>query len=160
MEERPKAKVKYTIQATLCSTLTNDHMKYKQVLIIREPPVAFQEENKQSETVRIKTCCCCDKGTSTLSSVFDKNIFLPNEVIKGFVAVDNSRCTINCTRVEFALEQRFQMIIANRGFFGGEGAPHGFNLRIRHLNQSLTGPNARQSGWKENMSVDLSEIQY
>ena len=94
-----------------------------------------------------------------MSSVFDKNIFLPNEVIKGFVAVDNSQCTTNCTRVEFALEQRFQMKIANKGLFG-EGAPHAFNLKKRLVNQSLTGPNARQGGWKKNMSVDLSKIQY
>lgn len=40
--EKPKAKVKYTVQATLVADHTNDHMKYKQVLIIREPPVAFK----------------------------------------------------------------------------------------------------------------------
>jgi hypothetical protein len=90
-----------------------------------------------------------------MSSVFDKNIFLPNEVIKGFVEVDNSRCTTNCTRVQFALEQRFQMKIANMGFFG-EGAPHAFNFKKNLVNQSLTGPNARQGGWKKKMSVDLS----
>jgi len=87
--------VKYTVQATLCATMTNDHMKYKQVLIIREPPIAFKQGDKQSETARITSCCCFPEGTSTMSSVFDKNIFLTNEVIKGFVEVDNSKCNKN-----------------------------------------------------------------
>jgi hypothetical protein len=124
--EKPKAKVKYTVQATLCSTLTNDHMKYKQVLIIREPPVAFKQGDRQSETSQITTCCCFNKGTSTMSSVFDKNIFLPNEIIRGWVEVDNSHCTINCTRVEFAVEQRFRLNIANKGLLGGEGAHYSY----------------------------------
>jgi hypothetical protein len=130
--EKPKAKVKYTVQATLCSTLTNDHMKYKQVLIIREPPVAFKQGDRQSETSQITTCCCFNKGTSTMSSVFDKNIFLPNEIIRGWVEVDNSHCTINCTRVEFAVEQRFRLNIANKGLLGGEGAHHSYTLN-KHL---------------------------
>jgi hypothetical protein len=151
--------VKYTVQATLCATMTNDHMKYKQVLIIREPPIAFKQGDKQSETARITSCCCFPEGTSTMSSVFDKNIFLTNEVIKGFVEVDNSKCNKNCTRVEFALEQRLHMNIANKGLFG-EGASHAFNLKKHLIEQRLTGPNARQGGWKKNMLVDLSKIQY
>ncbi len=157
--DKPKAKVKYTVQATLCATMSNDEMKYKQVLIIREPPVAFKQGDRQSETSQITTCCCFNKGTSTMSSIFEKNIFLPNELIKGFVEVDNSHCTINCQRVEFAVEQRFSMNIANKTVFG-EGVHHSYGRKNHLVEQNLPGPNAGEGDWKREMFCDLSKIHY
>jgi len=81
-------------------------MKYKQVLAIREKPVNLVVGEAQSETSTIKTWCCIKQGTSTMSSVFNKNVFLPNEIAEGFVKVDNSQCQIAAHRVSFYIEQR------------------------------------------------------
>jgi len=43
------------------------------VLIIREKPVEWKVGEAQQETSEIKTWCCCDQGTSTMWSVFEKN---------------------------------------------------------------------------------------
>ena len=37
--ERPKAKIKYYAKAVLKTSMFEDNMKYKQVFMIREPPV-------------------------------------------------------------------------------------------------------------------------
>lgn len=102
---KPKAKVKYYIKATLHAHDKHDDMKYKQVLNIREKPVAFAANAVQSETSNVKTWCCCDQGTSSMSSVFNKNVFMPNELAEGKVVVDNSNCQLNVTRVNFFVEQ-------------------------------------------------------
>ena len=72
VREEPKAKVKYYLKAKL-ENGGHDVMKYKQVLIIREKPVEWKVGEAQQETSEIKTWCCCDQGTSTMWSVFEKN---------------------------------------------------------------------------------------
>jgi len=94
-----------------------------------------------------------------MSSEFEKNIFVPNEIIKGYVHVDNSNCTINCTRVEFAVQQRFRMNIANKTVFG-EGMHHAYSINKDLVEQNLTGPNAGEADWKREMQCDLSKIHY
>ena len=89
--EKPKAKVKYYIKAKL-ENHGKDIMKHKQVLVIREKPVEWKVGEQQQETSSIKTCCCCDQGTSSMWSTFEKNQFLPNEIAKGQVHVDNANC--------------------------------------------------------------------
>lgn len=139
--EKAKAKVKYTVKATLCSTLTHDEMKYKQVLIIREPPVTFKVGEKQQEVSRIKTCCCLDKGTSTMYSEFEKNVFLPNETVKGYVHVDNDHCQIACTNVHFAAEQRLNLHVDH----------HNHHVNKDLVQQNVAGPAAGEGGWKREM---------
>ena len=58
--EEPKAKVKYYVKAVLHTHDKHDEMKYKQVLIIREPAHAYKEGEEQKERSNIKTCCCID----------------------------------------------------------------------------------------------------
>jgi len=58
--EKPKAQIKYSVQARLCTSSDHDSMKYKQILIIREPPVAFKVGERQEEISEITTWCCCN----------------------------------------------------------------------------------------------------
>jgi hypothetical protein len=102
--EKPKAKVKYYVKAKLhCHDKHND-MKFKQTLVIREKPVNLVTGDAQEETSHIKTWCCIDQGRSTMSSVFNKNVFLPNEMAQGHVRVNNEHCQLNAHRVSFFVE--------------------------------------------------------
>ena len=47
VRERPKAKIKYFVKAKVHGFDRNDNMKYKQVLIVREPPVALKIGEQQ-----------------------------------------------------------------------------------------------------------------
>lgn len=145
--EKPMAKVKYTVGAKLEAS---PDMKYKQVLIIREPPVAFKAGEVQQETSQIKTCCCLDKGTSSMSSVFEKNVFMPNEHVRGSVKVDNANCQIDCTNVHFAVEQRFKM--------KAEG--HSYSKKTDLEEKNVEGPKAGEGDWHKELDLDLSKIKY
>lgn len=90
--EEPKAKIKYYIKVKLHCADKHDDMKYKQVLAIREKPVNLVVGEAQSETSEIKTWCCISQGTSSMSSVFNKNVFLPNEMAEGQIKINNEHC--------------------------------------------------------------------
>ena len=92
--EGPKAKVKYMVKAKIDSSNDSHDMSYKQILVIREKPVALQEKVEISETQNIKTCCCCDQGPSALKAKFNKNVFTPDETAEGKIEIDNSQCKI------------------------------------------------------------------
>jgi len=61
LRERPSVKVKYSIRATV-TTHDKKQLKYKQWLILHEPPVQFQENAMSEQTINLTTCCCCNKG--------------------------------------------------------------------------------------------------
>lgn len=94
-----------------------------------------------------------------MGSEFEKNIFMPNECVRGFVHVDNEHCTIDCTKVEFAVQQRFQMTIHGASLFG-EGPAHSYHDNHDLVEQKLDGPHAGEKDWKKEMVCDLSKIKY
>jgi hypothetical protein len=89
--DKEKAHLQYSIKATLTKKgwFTND-MKYKQLLTIHEAPVEFKPEEYQVQTVSLTEWCCMAKGTCTLETKFNKNIFYANETAVADVRVDNS----------------------------------------------------------------------
>lgn len=76
-------------------------MKYKQWIVVHEPPVAFQENSQSCQNVHLKTCCCQEQGESKLSVAFNKNVFFSNEQAFADVTVDNSQSKLNVKEVEF-----------------------------------------------------------
>lgn len=106
VRERPKAKIKYHVKTTIHCANHKENMKYKQVLVIREPPVEFKMNEAQMEESKISTWCCIDQGVSKMWANYEKNIYTPNEVAKAMIHVDNSQCTLAVTQVKFFVEQR------------------------------------------------------
>ena len=58
-KESPKCKVKYYVKAKICCSNDTEEMSHKQVLTIREEPVALQQNTTISEVSEIKTWMCC-----------------------------------------------------------------------------------------------------
>jgi hypothetical protein len=83
-------------------------------------------------------------------STFEKNVFLPNECVRGHVKVDNTHCQIDCNRVHFAVEQRLRMTIQ----------PHSWNFKKDLVEETVHGPRAGEGNWDKAMECDLSKIHY
>jgi hypothetical protein len=66
--DKPKCKVKYSLQATL-HTRQGD-LKYKQWLIIHERPVEFQADKLEIQNKEISTWCCVGQGHGELTVQF------------------------------------------------------------------------------------------
>jgi len=57
--DQPKAHITYKIKA-LIECHSKAQLKYKQMLVVHEPPVAFKENELHQQKVAITTCCCCN----------------------------------------------------------------------------------------------------
>lgn len=79
-------------------------MKYKQVLMIREP-LPFKEGIAQTSENKITTWCCVDQGTSKIEVKFNKNSFYPNENVEAKVILSNQNCNVALTDVRLNIEQ-------------------------------------------------------
>ena len=85
-----------------------------------------------------------------MSSVFNKNVFLPNEIAAGTVNVNNEHCQLNAHRVSFYVEQ---VLTVHAG-----GRSHTYRNKL--VEQRVEGPHAGVAEWHTDMSVDLSKIHY
>jgi len=74
--------------------------------MIRQPPVKLRQDETQIEKSKINTCCCISQGTSCLSTDFEKNIYLPNEVAKAIMKCDNILCKADTKKITFAVQQK------------------------------------------------------
>ena len=131
-------------------TLVEKELKFKQVLIIREQPKTMTLGEAQSETSHVTTWCCIDQGTSTMSSIFNKNVFTPQEVATGTIRIDNSQCQLNVTNVRFFVEQRLWLRA------DGHSTTHTRKL----VELVIPSPQAGQGDWEITMTLDLSQIKY
>ena len=100
--EKPKAIIKYSVTARIINH-DKTQLQYKQMLVLHEPPVAFQENTNLQQKVGITVCCCCDKGSTALNVQFNKNVFYGNEICAANVAVDNHECKSKINSVSFEL---------------------------------------------------------
>lgn len=96
----PVVKIKYTIQAIL-NMQDRSVLKYKQWLVLHEPPVPFEPNSSSQQTVPLTVFCCCGKGTSKLDVTFSKNVFYSNEIAYADVKVDNSQSQLRVKEIEF-----------------------------------------------------------
>ena len=53
----PKAKITYKVKAVI-HTHEGHQMKYQQMLVIHEPPVAFVADAESTHTAHLTTWCC------------------------------------------------------------------------------------------------------
>lgn len=95
VRERPKAKVKYFVKTHInVAGMFTSNLKYKQIIVVREKVKDLIIGEQQMETSQITTCCCMDKGTSSMWAAFEKNVFTPQEVARATINIDNSKCEL------------------------------------------------------------------
>ena len=80
-------------------------MKYKQLLMVHEPPVDLKQNFKVQESKNIKGCGCMDKGRANFEATFNKNCFYNNEVADVSYQYDNSKSGYAVTSLDFAVKQ-------------------------------------------------------
>jgi hypothetical protein len=107
--KRPTAKVKYSVKTVMHCAHKHDDMKYKQVLIIREPILTNFAEIRQKSENQITTWCCVGQGTSSIESIFNKDTFEPHETCTVRVVVNNSQCNVAMHNMRLAVEQEIEL---------------------------------------------------
>ena len=72
---------------------------------MREKLVQLQEDNVIRDVIHASTLNCLKKGSSILTSKFNKNVFTPAENAEGEIRIDNSKCKLPVKAVIFSIEQ-------------------------------------------------------
>jgi len=86
-------------------------------------------------------------------ATFEKNVLTPQDVARATINVDNSKCSLNVSRLDFFIEQR--LCVREKGF----GA-QSYSYVTKLTEQSMAGPTAGQPGWTTEMIMDLAAIRY
>lgn len=102
--QRPKAKIRYSVQAIMHSH-DGSIMKYKQMIMVHQPPVAFVQDQIHAANKVINSWCCIGKGKSAVQAKFNKNVFYNNEWAGADITVNNSECDLPVKQIEFDVRQ-------------------------------------------------------
>lgn len=98
------AYVKYIVEVRAVS-LSTKHIRNTILLVVRQPPQFFQYPTKLSDTKTISSCCCLDKGASTLNISFEKNYYCPDEKVNVICELDNTKCSLTGKCIKLVLFQ-------------------------------------------------------
>lgn len=90
INQLPRGIIKYTIKAQLARYGTfTEEITYRQVILVRENPQGFAQLINQESEYDMITWCCIGQGTSKISGRFEKNFYMPNEVVKADAIISN-----------------------------------------------------------------------
>ena len=104
----PWIKIKHTIQA-IVNMHDNSMIKYKQWIIVHEPPVPFVANSATTSTAEVKSCGCFAKGSANMTALFSKNVFYSNETAYADVTYDNSKSGLAVKEIEFQVRQKLRI---------------------------------------------------
>lgn len=85
-----------------------------------------------------------------MRSVFNKNVFLPNEIAAGSVHVNNEHCQLDAHRVSFYVEQVLYIKCGLKS--------HTYKTKL--IENTVVGPQAGIADWSTELLLDLSKIRY
>lgn len=86
-----------------------------------------------------------------MSSVFNKNVFMPNEFAEGDIKINNEHCQLNVAHVRFYVEQRLTVRIGH----------HSHTYTNKLIERTADNPPAAgQADWSQHMALNLAEIKY
>merc|ERR1719469_1295926 len=91
-------------------------IKYKHTLIVREKMEQALANVGEVDRDPIITCCCYNQGFSTMTTNFEKTIYMPHETARATAHINNTECKLDCTRVAFAVEMHSSMQIHHDHF--------------------------------------------
>lgn len=85
-----------------------------------------------------------------MKSVFNKNVFMPNEHAEGKIKINNEECKLAVGAVQFFVEQRLTVTAENHS--------HVYSKKL--VEKNVVGPAAGEGDWSTKLALDLSKIKY
>jgi len=140
-KDKPCLKIKFHIRVNLLCQNEADNMMYKQVMIIRTavPPFKEGEKNLQAIKPQDNSFCGCfssGKGKTVVATLFEKNVFTPNEVAIVHVDINNSECQVDIHSVSFYIVQKIWACTIE------DDRDYNFNFKQKLLKTKIKGPRA------------------
>ncbi|CAD8109170.1 unnamed protein product [Paramecium primaurelia] len=104
------ASLNYKVKARVISTSNSiNDIKNKQEIIIREPIKEVLQVSSKQETAYLRTWCCKEQGSSSISAKVAKNLYFPAEFVQITYDIDNSDCKLNIENVDVIIVNRLNI---------------------------------------------------
>src|SRR3990167_647586 len=100
------AKVNYVMTAQINSSQVKANVLCTQNLVINQEQVLSTGTQKRTNTLEVKSCCCINKGTTNMSTYFEKNDYVPGEIAYMICEVDNSLCAAPVIHIKGKFKQK------------------------------------------------------
>ena len=100
------AKVNYVMTAQITSSQVKANVLCTQNLVINQEQVLSTGTQKRTNTLEVKSCCCINKGTTNMSTYFEKNDYVPGEIAYMICEVDNSLCAAPVIHIKGKFKQK------------------------------------------------------
>jgi hypothetical protein len=108
-DSKRKGRIKYEMQAFIRGYNSRLRVvKCKSEIIVRETTQI--KNDKQEMEAHVKSCCCCDQGTTRIRCFFEKNAYSPGEDAKMYCVLDNKEGKAVVERVSVALKNEIVYI--------------------------------------------------
>ena len=144
------ASIRYKLRASLRNrTSMNPVLESKCSLVVRNNIVSINKDIASKAQSNLVTCYCCRWGVSVLKAQVEKQNYHPEEVVKVFISLDNSRGKKDIKKITLALRQKLKI----KSFYTGNhahhfdiatetiaGIPLGRNLDAREVSITLPPP--------------------
>lgn len=73
-------------------------------IILRETRVVQSQQKKSAG--EIKSCCCISKGLTHSTMSFEKDGYMPGEMVQMIIEVDNTNCTANVNTISISVNNQ------------------------------------------------------
>ena len=121
----------YKFQGIVVSS-THKKIKGKTPIFIKQYIQNFNTNIEKSRTVRMKSCCCIDKGICSLNVTYPQDTYSPSQIANFYVEVNNSDSKLNVVSItsrlmcSISIRDNFN----RRSFIGFEVLRETINVRI------------------------------
>lgn len=121
------------------------------------PPFKEGEKNLQSIKPQDNSFCSCfssGNGKTIVGTLFEKNIYTPNEVAIAHVDINNEECKTDIKSVSFYIVQKIWACTIE------DDRTYNFNYKQKLCKHKIKGPKAGDNILDEQITLDLSKIKY
>ena len=104
--------IEYRISGILNSINENDvqSIQYCKRFIVRQNKfdTNFNMQSSSEKDVNL-WCCCCSRGVTKVSAIFEKNSYSTSEVARAIINVDNTSSKLNIDHISMKLKQHVRL---------------------------------------------------
>src|SRR3990167_4476911 len=95
---------------------------------VNQPVVVGDASQRKELTQNVTSCCCFGKGSSKITTYFEKSDYIPGETAYLITEADNTQCTVKIDKISARFRQHLTL------------QAQGFTHRINHDLNSLDAP--------------------
>jgi Arrestin (or S-antigen), N-terminal domain len=131
------ASTNYELMASLESVgLGAQNLRHTTTFNVNQPVVVGDGSQKKELTQNVTSCCCFGKGSSKITTYFEKSDYIPGETAYLITEADNTQCTVKVEKISARFRQNLTL--------QAQGFTHRINHDLNVLDTPGIGPGEKK----------------